>query len=57
MPEVEAIAPNMALNAKYLDKLELTVRAAAAGVTTRKPTNRVPVIFIPIATVRETSRR
>jgi len=57
MPETEQIAPNIELNIKYLAKLELMVLAAAAGVTTRKPTSRVPVIFMPIATVRDTSRR
>ena len=43
IPIIADIDPNMALRVKYLDRLELTIRAAAAGVTTRKPTNRVPV--------------
>ncbi len=57
MPKTEEMTPNTELNAKYLDKLELIVLAAAAGVTTRKPTSRVPVILMPMATVIETRRR
>ena len=33
------------------------IRAAAAGVTTRKPTSKVPVTCMPIATVTDTRSR
>ncbi len=43
IPEIAEIAPKTALRTKYLDKLLLMILEAAAGVTTRKPTRRVPV--------------
>jgi hypothetical protein len=56
-PENALTPPKIELSTEYRDKFELIVFAAAAGVTTRKPTRRVPVILIPTATAIETSRR
>ena len=57
IPEIAEMAPNIALKMKYLERLALTILAAAAGVTTKKPTSNVPVTWMPIATVTETRRR
>ena len=57
MPDTAETAPNMELSSRYRDKLALMVFAAAAGVTTKKPTSKVPVICMPIATVNETSSK
>ena len=43
MPAVAATAPKMALKIEYRVRFPLMMRAAAAGVTTRKPTSNVPV--------------
>lgn len=50
-------APKIALRGRYLDRFPLMIRAAAAGVTTRKPTSNVPVTCMPTATVTETSSK
>jgi hypothetical protein len=57
MPEIAETAPKTALRGRYRDRFPLIVRAAAAGVTTKKPTSNVPVTWIPIATVTETRSR
>ena len=57
IPETAETAPKIALSMKYRDKFALMMRAAAAGVTTRKPTSNVPVTCMPIATVTDTRRR
>ena len=51
------MAPNAELMTEYLSRLELMFFADAAGTATKKPTNRLPTIFMPVATTRETSRR
>lgn len=53
----ELIAPNIELKVEYPTRLELVFFAVAAGITTKKPTNKVPTIFMPIATTRDTSKR
>ena len=57
IPDTAETAPKIALRVKYFDRLPLIMRAAAAGVTTRKPTSNVPVTCMPIATVTDTSSR
>jgi hypothetical protein len=56
-PENPAAAPNTALSIAYLHICELKVLAAIAGTITRKPTRRVPTIWIPMATTTETRKR
>jgi len=51
------MAPKAELITAYFSRLELMFFADAAGTATKKPTNRLPTIFMPVATTRETSRR
>jgi len=57
IPDTAEITPKIALRPRYFVRFPLIIRAAAAGVTTRKPTSKVPVTCIPIATVIDTRSR
>ena len=57
IPQTAATDPKIALKVKYLVRFPLIMRAAAAGVTTRKPTSKVPVTCMPMATVTDTRSR
>lgn len=56
-PDNALTIPKTELNIEYRYRFELRVLAVAAGTITRKPTSRLPTIFMPIATTRDTSRR
>ena len=57
IPDTAENTPKIALRLRYFVRFPLMIRAAAAGVTTRKPTSKVPVTWMPIATITETRRR
>jgi hypothetical protein len=57
IPKDTLITPKRALDRAYLDRVELTLFATAAGTTTKKPTRSVPTIFMLMATISDTRKR
>ena len=56
-PVNPVMAPKIELSRAYFFMCVLKFLAAMAGTITRKPTSKVPTIWMPIATTTETRKR